>query len=235
MVHRDHTITIPCQPGGNMRTRDLRDVRVDLIRDPAAIVWIQHFLDGLVRPRPVHVTPRPGPDLSSTSTWFGAVDDHGSVMGCMRFITSTDGTVPLLHESALDADALRSLGGLGGQISQVTDLAIAPQAPSIATISLLARSAVHHAVAAGQHSYLMADVSEPIIRFLRSALNMPCEIIGNPRRYTDGQEWWPVLIDGIGWLHDLRFERPAMWQWIMDDLVIAVDAPQAEIDLNELF
>ena len=76
MVHRDHTITIPCQPGGNMRTRDLRDVRVDLIRDPAAIVWIQHFLDGLVRPRPVHVTPRPGPDLSSTSTWFGAEVNH---------------------------------------------------------------------------------------------------------------------------------------------------------------
>lgn len=231
---RPLTITIPCQPGGNMRTRDLRDVRVDLIRDPATIVWIQRFLDGLHRPRPVHVTPRPGPDLNSTSTWFGAVDDHGAVLGCVRFIRSTDGTLPLLHESSVDADAVSMLNGLGGQVSQVTDLAIAPQAPSIATVSLLARAAVHHAAAAGQHSYLIADVSEPIIRFLRTALNLPCEIVGSPRRYTDGQEWWPVLIDGIRWLHDLRFERPELWRWVVDDLVITVDEPQSEIDLNNL-
>lgn len=224
----------PCQPGGHMRTSNLRDVRVDLIRDPATIVWIQRFLDGLQRPRPVYTTPRPGPDLKSTSTWFGAVDGHGAVLGCLRVIAAPDGRLPIAHDASIDEDARRALEGLKGQVSQVTDLALAPGAPSVATLSLLARSAVHHAVATGQHSYLVAEVSERIIRFLRSSLNLPCEIIGGPRRYSDGQQWWPVLIDGVRWLHDLRFERPDLWRWIVDDLVINVDEPQAEIDLTEL-
>ena len=217
-----------------MRTRDLQDVRVDLIRDPATIVWIQRFLDSLERSRPIHVMPQPGHDLHTTSTWFGAVDGHGSVLGCLRLLASNEGPLPLVREASIDPDARRTLDGLRGQVSQVTDLAIAPNASPISTVSLLARSATQHAVAAGHHSYLVADVSERMIRFLRSSLNLPCEIIGRPRRYSDGQEWWPVLIDGIRWLHDLRFERPELWRWMVDDLVISIDEPQAEIDLTEL-
>ena len=206
-----------------MRTSDLPDIRVDLIRDPAAIVWIQRFLDGQSRPRPVHATPRPGPDLHLASTWFGAVDAEGQVLGCLRFVSANDRALPFASDASIDADAQRTLDGLRGQVSHVMDLTIAPSAPPLTTLSVLARSAVQHAVAAGQHSYLVAEVPERMIRFLRSSLNLSCEIIGTPRRFNDGDDWWPVLIDGVRWLHDLRFERPDQWRWIVDDLVISVD------------
>lgn len=215
-----------------MRTTNFGDARVDLIRDPATIVWIQRFLDSLDRPRPVHVTPTPGPDVQATSTWFGAVDGYGDVLGCVRFIWSAKGVLPVLSESSIDVEAHRTLSGLGAQVSQITDLALAPHAPSMSTVSLLARAAMHHAVAVGKHSYLVADISERVIRFLRASLHLPCEIIGSPRRYSDGQDWWPVLIDGVRWLHDLRFERPELWSWLVEELVIAIDQPEAEADIN---
>ncbi len=217
-----------------MRTSDLPDIRVDLIRDPVAIVWIQRFLDGQSRPRPVQATPRPGPDLHMASTWFGAVDADGQVLGCLRFASANDRALPFASDASIDADAQRALDGLRGQVSHVMDLTIAPSAPPLTTLSALARSAVQHAVAAGQHSYLVAEVPERMIRFLRSSLNLSCEIIGTPRRFTDGDDWWPVLIDGVRWLHDLRFERPEQWRWMVEDLVISVESPRAEIDLNEL-
>ena len=217
-----------------MRTSDLPDIRVDLIRDPAAIVWIQRFLDAQDLPRPVHTTPGPGPDLHLESTWFGAVDGTGNVLGCLRFVSSSERALPFSSTASIDLDSRRMLDGLRGQVSHVTDLAIARSAPPMATMSVLARTAVQHAVAAGQHSYLVTEVPERLIRFLRSSLHLPCEIIGTSRRFSDGDDWWPVLIDGVRWLHDLRFERPEQWRWMVEDLVISVESPRAEIDLNEL-
>ncbi len=219
-----------------MRASELHDARVDLVRDPATMLWIQRFLEETNRPRPTLLAPRSGPDLAtaSGSTWFGAVDADGRVRGCLRLISSTAGQLPLFHETDIDPEAIRQLEGLRGQVSQVGDLAIAPDAPTIATVSVLARSAMQHAVAVGQHSYLIGEVPERLIRFLRSSLNLPCEIIGAGRPYSDGTEWWPVLIDGVRWLHDLRFERPEQWKWFVEDLLIAVDEPEPEIDLNKL-
>lgn len=219
-----------------MRAGDLKDARVDLVRDPATILWIQRFLEAQDLPRPVSITTRPCPglDTASASTWFGAVDDSGRVHGCLRLISSPTAALPLLHASEIDGEAARQLRALGSQVSQVGDLAIAPGAPTVATVSVLARATMQHAVAAGQHSYLLAEVSERLIRFLRTSLNMSCEIVGAGRHYSDGHTWWPVLIDGVRWLHDLRFERPEQWRWFVDDAVVSVDKPQPEIDLDKL-
>lgn len=217
-----------------MRTGDLPDTRVDLLRDPATILWVQRFRDTQHLPRPIRTTPHPGPNLQLESTWFGAVNGKGDVQGCLRFMSSNEGALAFSNDVSIDSDARRMLDGLRGQVSHVTDLAIASSAPAMATLSVLARAAVQHAVAVGQHSYLVTEVPERLIRFLSSALHLSCEIIGDSRRFSDGDDWWPVLIDGVRWLHDLRFEHPEQWRWMVEDLVISVDSPCSEIDLNEL-
>ena len=109
------------------------------------------------------------------------------------------------------------------QVSEVSRLTIASGAPSVTTLALLVREMVRFAVSSGRHTVLVGAVERPMVHVIRRVLKMPCAVIGPLLRDYYNTDNYPVMIDGVRWLADLRFTDPEYWRFFADDLVLHPD------------
>lgn len=216
-----------------MRMRS-SDLAVVVATDPVGAAVMHQFVaeHGAPRDAATNCLSHVGPDLAASTTWLGALDESGAILGGLRVLRAGHAPLPLVANANLDDDARARLDELRGQLSQIADLTIAPGAPTLAVTRSLLRALVQQAVATGAHSYLVAEMSASLIRALRAHVAVEAEIIGTARRHgraeSNDTELWPVFVDGVQWLHDLRFADHALWAWFTDELVVSLtDAPQA--------
>lgn len=165
-----------------------------------------------------------GPDpLGPRSTWFEVLGPSGEIWATSRFISTENHSLPLFGDFELDSGALQVLDGHDCQVSEVSRLAVAPEAPSIPVFLALIKAMVHEAVLVGRHTVLVAAVEPQLVRVIRRVLYMDCQIIGPRLEDYYNTTNVPIMMDGVRWLADLRFRNAELWSYFVDGMVLHPD------------
>ena len=181
----------------------------------------QRYLDaGLLdaTPEPLGVDPH-----AHRSLWFAVYGPDGAIWATSRFIGAENRRLPLFNDFTIDPEFDDVLAAFDDQVSEVSRLTIAPGAPSVTTLAMLVREMVRFAVSSGRHTVLVGAVERPMVHVIRRVLKMPCVVIGPLLRGYYNTDNYPVMIDGVRWLADLRFSDPEYWRFFAEDLVLHPD------------
>jgi hypothetical protein len=206
-----------------MRITDIPGMTASHVRAPDQIERLRRFQTeryletGLITVDPDDIGPDPH---AHRSLWFAVYGPDGSIWATSRFIGAENHELPLFNDFVIDPEYRHVLTAFDDQVSEVSRLAIAPAAPSVATLAMLVREMVRFAVANGRHTVLVGAVERPMVQVIRRVLKMPCVVIGPLLRNYYNTDNYPVMIDGVRWLADLRFRDPEYWRFFADDLVL---------------
>ena len=209
-----------------MRITDIPGMTALHVTDPDEIVRLRRFQTeryadtGLIDDGSDVLAPDPH---AHRSLWFAVYGPDGSIWATSRFIGAENHRLPLFNDFEIDPEFQQVLAEFDDQVSEVSRLSIAPGAPTVTTLAMLVREMVRHAVSTGRHTVLVGAVERPMVHVIRRVLKMPCVVIGPLLRDYYNTDNYPVMIDGVRWLADLRFSDAEYWRFFADDLVLHPD------------
>lgn len=230
-------------PAGGLFVHVTTDkVRTVLVRNAAEIERLRRFqTERYVESGLLDSPPTRGLDhdpLVSFSEYFGAYDDEGNILGTSRLIWASNADLPILNDHEIDPVIAEYLDANQADVTELSRVAVAKDAPQFATLAALTRAMLQHCARQGKNTLCLAAVDRPLLHLTRRVLGLPTTTIGEMRPDYYNKPSYPIMIHMVQYLTELRYRDSRMWHYITDGLVIDLtlgdEMAEPRFELDEL-
>jgi len=167
------------------------------------------------------------------STYFGAIDTKGTVVGVARLIPHTSLGLPALMEFRLTQSGHKVIDAIPlGRFAEVSALAVARGQGvfrSGRVANALYRAIYQYSVVVAGHTHWCAALDVRVKSHLMNSHNFLFEAIGKPMDYL-GSSTVPVVLDLLGQARHFAHTAPDRNRYFLSGLVI--DLTQDEVVLR---
>lgn len=151
--------------------------------------------------------------LVAKSVYFGVYSPRGEIWGTGRFIKAPNPELPIFRDFELDPRFEDMLHRYDDEVAEISRLTVSKDAPRLEALATLSREMFKFSTGPDGHTISIGAVERPMIRIIKRTLQMPCDVIGKVRHHYYNASIYPVLLDTVKYLNDMKFRDYENWKY----------------------